>query len=78
MTLTKSARRSGQRGSALMIVFAFAAIVAIMLYKELPVAAFEARRNKEELLVERGNEYKRAVKLYVRKFQTFPASIEGA
>ncbi len=72
-----TSRRLRQRGSALLIVFAFAAIVAIMLYKEIPVAAFEARRNKEELLVERGNEYKRAVKLYVRKFQTFPPSIEA-
>jgi hypothetical protein len=70
-------RRSRQNGSALLIVFVFAAMIAIMLYKEMPVAAFEAQRQKEQLLMDRGNEYKRAVKLYVRKFQTFPPSIEA-
>jgi hypothetical protein len=70
-------RRARQRGSALLIVFVFAAMIAIMLYREMPVATFEAQRQKEELLINRGNEYKRAVKLYVRKFQTFPPSIEA-
>jgi len=66
-----------EKGSALLIVFVFAAAIAIMLYKEMPVATFEAERQKEQLLIDRGNEYKRAVKLYVRKFQTFPPSIEA-
>lgn len=66
-----------ERGSALLIVFVFAAIVAIMLYREMPVTAFEARRQKEELLIDRGNEYKHAVKLYVRKIGQFPPSIEA-
>jgi hypothetical protein len=74
---TSARRRSRQSGSALLIVFVFAAMIAIMLYKEMPVVAFEARRQKEQLLIDRGNEYKRAVKLYVRKFQTFPPSIEA-
>jgi hypothetical protein len=69
-------RRKGQRGSALLIVLVMAAIIAIMLYKELPISAFEAQRQKEELLVMRGGEYKRAVKLFVRKFGRFPASID--
>ena len=68
-------RQQSQRGSALLIVLVLAAIVAIMLYRELPVAAFEAQRQKEELLVSRGNEYKRGVKLFVRKIGRFPVSI---
>jgi hypothetical protein len=68
-------RRAKQRGSALLIVFVFAAMLAIMLYREMPVVAFEAQRQKEELLMDRGNEYKHAIKLYVRKFQTFPPTI---
>jgi hypothetical protein len=75
--MTMSQRPAKQRGSALLIVFVFAAMLAIMLYREMPVAAFEAQRQKEELLIDRGNEYKRAIKLYVRKFQTFPASLEA-
>lgn len=68
-------RRARQRGSALLVVLVFAAIVAIMLYKELPIAAFEAQRQKEELLISRGNEYKRGVRLFVRKIGRFPSSI---
>lgn len=70
------ARRPNQRGSALLIVFVFAAIVAIMLYSELPIAVFEAKRQKEQLLIDRGNEYAHAVKLYVRKFGSYPATVE--
>ncbi len=70
-------RRNGrQRGSALLIVFLFAAIVAIALYSEMPVAAFEARRQKEQLLIDRGNEYKHAVKLYYRKVGGYPSSLD--
>jgi hypothetical protein len=69
--------RGNQRGSALLIVFLFAAIIAIMLYKEMPVVAFEAQRQKEQLLIDRGNEYKHAIRLYVRKFGTFPSGIEA-
>jgi len=64
-----------ERGSALLIVFVFAAMVAVMLYMELPVAVFEARRQKEQLLVDRGNEYAHAVKLFVRKVGRYPTSI---
>jgi hypothetical protein len=66
----------GQQGSALLIVFVFAAMVAIMLYTEMPVVVFEAKRQKEQLLIDRGNEYAHAVKLYVRKFGMYPTSID--
>jgi len=65
-----------ETGSALLIVFLFAAIVAITLYMELPVAAFEAERNREQLVIDRGNEYAHAVKLFVRKFGMYPASLD--
>jgi hypothetical protein len=61
----------------LLIVFVFAAVIAILLYREMPVAVFEAHRQKEELLIDRGNEYKHAIKLFVRKTGTFPPSIEA-
>lgn len=69
--------RSHERGSALLIVFVFAAIIAIALYREMPIAAFEARRQKEQTLIDRGHEYQRAVQLYYRKFQgRYPAGID--
>jgi len=72
-------RRRGARqgGSAMLIVFLFAAVIAIMLYRELPVTLFEAQRQKEQLLVDRGHEYTRAVQLYYRRFRgQYPASID--
>jgi hypothetical protein len=69
-------RNQGQRGFALLLVFAMAAAIAVMLYLELPRVAFEHQRNKEELLVERGEQYTRAIELYVKKFQKYPQTIE--
>jgi hypothetical protein len=60
----------------MLLVFLMAAIIAIALYTELPRVAFEAQRNKEELLIERGEQYKRAIQLFVRKVGRYPATIE--
>ncbi len=60
----------------LLFVFLVAAVAALSLYTELPRAAFESQRMKEELLVARGSEYQRAIQLYVRKFQKYPARLE--
>ncbi len=69
-------KRRDQSGFALLFVFAMAAIIAITLYVALPRVAFEAQRDKEELLIVRGEQYKRAIQLYVRKFKRFPGKIE--
>ncbi|MGA2436828.1 MAG: hypothetical protein ABSG25_16255, partial [Bryobacteraceae bacterium] len=69
-------RRSQESGFALLLIFAMAALVAIALYLELPRVAFEAQRNKEQILISRGGEYKRAIQLFVRKFGRYPAKIE--
>ncbi|MCZ2155699.1 MAG: hypothetical protein LC114_17675 [Bryobacterales bacterium] len=53
-----------------------AAIVAITLYMQLPRVAFEAQRDRETTLVERGEQYRRAIELYVRKNNRYPARIE--
>ena len=72
----RNPRRDGEAGFALLFVFAMAAIVAIMLYLEMPRVAFEAQLGKEDLLIQRGEQYKRAIKLYVRRFNKYPGSIE--
>ena len=69
--------RSSEVGFALLLVFAMAAAVAIMLYLELPRVAFEAQRSREQLLIERGEQYKRAIQLYFRKFKQYPATMEA-
>jgi hypothetical protein len=60
----------------LLFVLALSAILAITLYQQLPRAAFEAQREKESLLINHGEQYKRAIQLYVRKMGRYPAKME--
>jgi len=73
MTRPKPARESGY---AMLLVFLMAAMIAIALYRELPRVAFEAQRAKEQLLIERGEQYKRAIQLFVRKVSRYPATMD--
>jgi hypothetical protein len=65
-----------ERGSALLIVFVFAAIVAIMLYKAIPDAVFEGQRQKEQILIDRGHEYKTGIKRFLARNKTYPTSLD--
>jgi len=65
-----------ERGYALLIVFLLAALVALMLYQQMPRVAFEAERDKEQLLVDRGEQYCRAISLYFLANGRLPTSIE--
>jgi len=69
-------RRQAQRGFALLLVFAMAAAALVMLYLEMPRVAFEHQRDKEALLIDRGEEYVRAIQLYVQKYRKYPQSID--
>src|ERR1017187_9882864 len=69
--------KNPESGYALLFVYLMAAIVALMLYSQVPRIAFEAQRDKEQLLIDRGQQYTRAVQLYVRKFQRFPADMNA-
>jgi type II secretory pathway pseudopilin PulG len=70
--------RERERGFALLLVFLMAAIIAINLYMEVPRLAFQAQRQKEQMLMERGEQYKRAIGLFLRtnKNTRWPASID--
>jgi hypothetical protein len=69
-------RRQRESGFALLLVFAMAAAIAIMLYSQLPRAAFEAQREKEQLLIDRGQEYQRAIQLFVARWTKYPQSMD--
>jgi hypothetical protein len=60
----------------MLFVLLMAGLVAITLYMALPRFAFEAERDKEDTLVYRGEQYKRAIQLYVRQNKRWPAKIE--
>jgi hypothetical protein len=68
--------RRGERGYAILFVYALAASVLTLLWLEMPRAVFEGRRAKEQTLIDRGEQYKRGIQLYVRKYRRFPSTME--
>jgi type II secretory pathway pseudopilin PulG len=60
-------RRQREGGFALLLVFLMAAIIGITLYMELPRIAFESQRQKEQLLMERGEQYQIAIRRYMQR-----------
>ncbi len=69
--------KKDERGFALLLVFLLASAIALMLYKQMPREAFESERDKEQMLIDRGEQYKRAIYLYyVSNNRQWPAKIE--
>ena len=66
-----------ERGSALLVVFLFAATIAIFLYAELPIVVMEAQRQKEQTLMDHAAQYQRAIQVYFRKSHTYPPTIDA-
>jgi len=69
-------RRNSESGFAMMLVFLMAAVIAISLYVEIPRIAFDAQRQKEQLLIARGEQYKRAIEVFYKANKRYPATIE--
>ena len=70
------ARQNKEAGFALLLIYVMAAGVAILLYRETPRLIFQAQREKEQLLIDRGEQYKRGIQLYVRKLKKYPQSLD--
>mgnify|MGYP003353247951 FL=1 len=68
--------RKQEGGFALLLVFLMAAAVAFTIYQELPRAAFESARDKEQLLLDRGNQYKRAIEVFFAVNKRYPAELK--
>jgi type II secretory pathway pseudopilin PulG len=64
---TGRTRREREGGFALLLVFVMAAVAAIALYMELPRVAFDIQRQKEQLLMERGQQYQMAIRRYMQR-----------
>jgi hypothetical protein len=71
-----SGARDRESGFALLLVFLLAAAVALMLYQQLPRVAFESERDKEQLLIDRGEQYKRAIQQFFVAYKRYPTTIE--
>jgi type II secretory pathway pseudopilin PulG len=63
-------------GFILLAVLFLVALILITLAVAAPKIAQSIRRDRELELVHRGEQYKRAVKLYYRKFQAYPSTID--
>lgn len=71
------ARPNPEAGFMLVFVILLAALMLIALAAAAPVVAKDLRRDKEVESAHRANEYVRAIRLYYRKFKTYPPSIEA-
>lgn len=72
----KRAARRQESGFAMLLVFVMAAVIAISMYYEMPRVAFESQRLREQMAIDRANEYKRAIQLFYRKYQTYPQNLD--
>ena len=64
-------------GFSLAALIFFATAVSILLSAAVPAYQMQARREREEELIFRGQEYTRAIQKYQRKFGIYPPSIDA-
>ena len=73
---TRLTPRASQRGFALLTVVFLAAVIAVGLAASLPRVAMQAQRVREERLIYRGEQYRRAIELYFREHKKYPADLD--
>src|SRR5258708_1432717 len=75
MAITPTKSRS-QKGYILLSVMLLMTLMLIALSIELPRIGQQIKRDKEEELIHRAQEYTRAIKKFYRKFGRYPLSFE--
>jgi hypothetical protein len=60
----------------MLLVFLMASVIAITLYFEIPRISMQTQRDKEQVLIDRGEQYKRAIQLFVKKAGRYPGDIK--
>src|ERR1700710_222304 len=71
------ARDDGEQGYMLLAVVVMVALVLIALAVAAPVVARDLRRDKEVESEHRAQQYVRALRLYYRKFKSYPPSMDA-
>jgi hypothetical protein len=71
-----STQRQSEGGYAILLVLLGAALMAVYLVRALPREAMSAQRIREERLIDRGEQYKRAIQLYFRENKKYPEEID--
>ncbi len=60
----------------MLVILLMLALLAIALVEAAPSVAVQVRRDQEEELIRRGNQYVRAIRLFYRKFGRYPTSLD--
>jgi type II secretory pathway pseudopilin PulG len=68
---------AGEQGYMLLAVVVMVSMVLIALAAAAPVVARDLRRDKEVESAHRANQYVRALRLYYRKFKSYPPSMDA-
>jgi len=74
---TQPESNSGEQGYMLLAMVLMVSLVLIALSVAAPVIARDLRRDKEVESMHRQQEYVRALRLYYRKFKSYPPSLEA-
>lgn len=74
--VTTPERADAEAGFVLLAVLILVALLLIALAVAAPKVAQSIRRDKELELIHRGEQYKRGIKLYYKKFGAYPSSMD--
>src|ERR1035437_2522727 len=70
------AARRGEEGYMLLAVMILLALLIISLSVALPKISKEIQRDREVETMHRGKQYQRAVKMYYKKFNSYPPNLD--
>lgn len=76
MTAARDAARNGQEGYVLLALLATSAILLAGLALSVPRMALQSQRVKDTQLIERGEQYLRAIELYYREHNKYPQDLD--
>lgn len=72
----RGAARSGQEGYVLLALLVTSAVLLIGLALSIPRMALQSQRLKDAQLIERGEQYRRAIQLYYRDHNKYPEDLD--
>ena len=72
----RSATSSGQEGYVLLALLVTSAVLLIGLALSIPRMALQSQRLKDAQLIERGEQYRRAIQLYYRDHNKYPEDLD--
>ena len=75
MTARSEAQIQGQAGYALLALLASSSVLLATLALAIPRMAMQSQRLKDRHLIERGEQYQRAIKLYFREHRKYPEDL---